>query len=102
MADRVFGAAGSCASVGRRRRLRAMSRGYRMVGRLALLTAAVWLGMWEWTSAQAGEMVLSGSRYSAPLWVWITAIVVAAALSVIGLGIGFWFLRKRSSIESNQ
>ena len=42
---------------------------------------------------------MSGSRYSAPLWTWIAAIAVTAGLSVVGLLIGYWFLRKRSRIE---
>jgi len=64
------------------------------------LAAALWsvsLG-----SALAQEMVMSGSRYSAPLWTWIAAIAVAGGLSVVGLAIGFWFLRKRSRIESSE
>ena len=45
---------------------------------------------------------MSGSRYSAPLWTWIAAIVVAVGLSVVGLAIGFWFLRKRSRVQSDE
>ena len=45
---------------------------------------------------------MSGSRYSAPLWTWIAAIAVAGGLSVVGLAIGFWFLRKKSRIESSE
>ena len=44
---------------------------------------------------------MSGSRYSAPLWTWIAAIVVAVGLSIVGLLIGFWFLRKRSRIDAS-
>lgn len=101
MEERVLGATGSGASAGRRRRLRAISRGYRMRGLAGLaLAAALWsvsLG-----PALAQEMVMSGSRYSAPLWTWIAAIAVAGGLSVVGLAIGFWFLRKRSRIESSE
>ena len=64
------------------------------------LAAALWSG---WLSpVLAQEMVMSGSRYSAPLWTWIAAIVVAGGLSVVGLAIGFWFLRKRSRLESSE
>ena len=97
MDERVFGATGSGASTGRRRRLRAMLRGYR-IRRLAGLTlaAACWaVGM---SPALAQEMVMSGSRYSAPLWTWIAAVAVAAGLSLVGLLIGYWFLRKRSRL----
>jgi len=101
MDERVFGATGSGVSAGRRRRLRAMTRGYRMRGPAGLaLALALWLG-WA-SSAIAEEMVMSGSRYSAPLWTWIAAIAVAGGLSVAGLAIGVWFLRKRSRIESSE
>ena len=64
------------------------------------LAAALWSG---WLSpGLAQEMVMSGSRYSAPLWTWIAAIAVAGGLSVVGLAIGFWFLRKRSRLESSE
>lgn len=101
MDERVFGATGSGVSAGRRRRLRAMSRGYRMRGPAALALAAVlWAG---WLSPiLAQEMVMSGSRYSAPLWAWIAAIAVAGGLSLAGLAIGFWFLRKRSRVEGSE
>ncbi|MYA02359.1 MAG: hypothetical protein F4188_04705 [Chloroflexi bacterium] len=101
MDERVFGATGSGVSAGRRRRLRAMTRGYRMRRPAGLaLALALWLG-WV-SSVMAEEMVMSGSRYSAPLWAWIAAIAVAAGLSALGLVIGFWFLRKRSRIESSE
>jgi len=78
-----------------------MTRGYRMRGPAGLaLALALWLG-WA-SSAIAEEMVMSGSRYSAPLWTWIAAIAVAGGLSVAGLAIGVWFLRKRSRIESSE
>lgn len=97
MDERVFGATGSGASTGRRRRLRAMLRGYRIRRRAGvMLAAAGWaMGM---SPALAQEMVMSGSRYSAPLWTWIAAIAVAAGLSLVGLAIGYWFLRKRSRL----
>ncbi|MDE2892648.1 MAG: hypothetical protein OXN86_09120 [Chloroflexota bacterium] len=63
---------------------------------LAVLTWAMAV-----SPALAQEVVMSGSRYSAPLWAWIASIAVAVGLGVIGLGIGFWFLRKRSRIESS-
>ena len=97
MDERVFGATGSGASTGRRRRLRAMLRGYRIRRRTGLtLAAACWaVGI---SPALAQEAVMSGSRYSAPLWTWIAAIAVTAGLSVVGLAIGYRFLRKRSRL----
>ena len=65
-----------------------------------VLAAALW-SVWL-APALAEEMVMSGSRYSAPLWAWIAAIAVAVGLSAVGLAIGFWFLRKRSRIESSE
>ncbi len=70
----------------------------RLVGLLAAML--IW-GLWM-SPALAGELVLSGSRYSAPLWTWIAAIAVAVGLSVVGLAIGWWFLRKRSQLESSE
>ena len=68
----------------------------RSVGLLA--ATAVWaLCM---SPALAEEVVMTGSRYTAPLWTWIAAIVVAVGLSIVGLAIGWWFLRKRSRLES--
>ena len=64
------------------------------------LALALWLG-WA-SSVMAEEIVMSGSRYSAPLWAWIAAIAVAGGLSVAGLAIGVWFLRKRSRLESSE
>ena len=64
------------------------------------IAAALWVAALSPATAQ--ELVMSGSRYSAPLWTWIAAIAVAAGLSVAGLAIGFWFLRKRSRIESSE
>ena len=99
MDERVFGATGSGASAGRRRRLRAMTRGYRMLKWAgAVGAAAIWAVSLSPVLAQ--EAVMSGSRYSAPLWAWIAAIVVAVGLSVVGLAIGYWFLRKRARVES--
>ena len=97
MDERVLGATGSGASAGRRRRLRAMPKGYRIPRRprcagLAL-AAALWLLCLSPTLAD------SGSRYSAPLWTWIAAIAVTAALSLAGLAIGVWFLRKRARLQ---
>ena len=97
MDERVFGATGSGASTGRRRRLRAMFRGYRIRRRAGLAVAAACWGV-GMSPALAQEMVMSGSRYSAPLWTWIAAIAVAAGLSVVGLAIGYWFLHKRSRL----
>ena len=101
MEDRVLGATGSGASAGRRRRLRAIIRGYpirRSLGAvLAVMIWAIWL-----SPASASDMVLSGSRYSAPLWSWLTAIVVSVALSIAGLAIGYWFLRKRSRLDESK
>ena len=98
MDERVLGATGSGASADRRRRLRAMIRGYRMRRWVGLAAALVSWAIWL-SPAIAQDTVMSGSRYSAPLWTWIAAIVVAAGLSVVGLAIGLWFLRKRSRIE---
>ena len=33
----------------------------------------------------------AGSRYDAPLWVWIVVAVAAVGLSLAGLLIGRWF-----------
>ena len=63
----------------------------------ALLFWALWV-----SPALAQGIVMSGSRYSAPLWTWIAAVVVAVGLSVVGLAIGFWFLRKRSRVQSDE
>ena len=101
MDERVCGTVGSGASAGRRRRLRAMFRGYRMrlwIG--SIVGIAAWMTMLSPMMAQ--ELVMSGSRYSAPLWTWIAAIVVSVALSAVGLLIGLWFLRKRSRMESSE
>ena len=101
MEERVLGAAGSGPSAGRRRRLRAMSRGYPML-RWPGLALAVLAWAMAVSPAAAQEVAMSGSRYSAPLWAWIASIVVAVGLGVIGFGIGVWFLRKRSRIESSE
>ena len=95
MEERVLGAAGSGPSAGRRRRLRAMNRGYPMRRWPGLALAVLF-----WAIAVSPALAESGSRYSAPLWAWIASIVVAVGLAVIGFGIGVWFLRKRSRIES--
>ncbi len=64
----------------------------------AATASAMWLAC---ASPVLAETVAgSSSRYSAPLWTWIAAIIVAAGLGVVGLLIGFWFLRKRSRIDS--
>ncbi len=97
MEERVLGAAGSGPSVGRRRRLRAMIRGYPMLRWPGLALAVV-----AWAMAVSPALADSGSRYSAPLWAWIASIAVAVGLGVIGFGIGIWFLRKRSRIESSE
>ncbi len=57
------------------------------------LAAMIWAVCW------APALAESGSRYSAPLWTWIAAIVVAVGLSLAGLVVGFWFLRKRARIQ---
>ena len=85
MDERVFGSAGGGASAGRRRRLRAMLRGYPI--------AVVVMASWLLTAAS------DGSRYDAPLWAWIAAIAVAAGLSLAGLVVGVWFLRKRRQVS---
>ena len=100
MDERVFGAAGSAPSTCRRRRLRAMIRGYPMSPCRGLALAALFWAI-SWSPALAQDAALSGSRYSAPLWAWIAAIVVAAGLGVIGLGVGVWFRRKRSRLDSS-
>ncbi len=66
-----------------------------------LVAAALFWALWV-SPALAQEIVMSGSRYSAPLWTWIAAIAVAVGLSVVGLAIGFWFLRKRSRVQSDE
>ena len=65
-----------------------------------LVAAALFWVLWV-SPALAQGMVMSGSRYSAPLWTWIAAMVVAVGLSIVGLLIGFWFLRKRSRIDAS-
>ena len=70
----------------------------RLVGLLA--AAAVW-SLWM-SPVLAEGLVMSGSRYSAPLWTWIAAIVVTVGLGIVGLAIGWWFLRKRSRVESSE
>ena len=65
------------------------------------LVAAVLFWALSVLPALAQEAVMSGSRYSAPLWSWIAAIVIALGLSIVGLLIGFWFLRKRSRIDAS-
>ena len=106
MDERVRGATGSEDSVGRRRRraLRAISAGYpmlrgpRSVSAVKAVSAAAVL----WLFSLAPALADSDSRYSAPLWTWITAIVIASGLSAVGLLIGWWFLRKRSRVESSE
>ena len=55
-----------------------------------------------WSATLAPALADSHSRYSAPLWTWIAAIVVAIGLSLAGLLIGWWFLRKKSRLESSE
>ena len=105
MDERVLGAAGSGTSAGRRRRLRAMIRGYRMqrwAGLVSCLAIAALLWVPTHSPALAQAAVMSGSRYSAPLGAWIAAIVVTVGLCAVGLAIGIWFLRKRSRLESRE
>ncbi len=96
MEERVVGWLGSWASACRRRRLRAMSRGYR-IGRpiAAVVSLAAWLAV------TAPALADSHSRYAAPLWTWIAAIAVAVGLSLAGLLIGWWFLRKKSRLDGS-
>lgn len=97
MEERVVCWVGSGASEGRRRRLRAMSRGYpivRLVGAVFALAA--------WLSFFAPALADSHSRYSAPLWTWIAAIIVAVGLSLVGLLIGWWFVRKKSRLDAGE
>ena len=68
---------------------------------VGLLAAALFWGIWM-SPALAEGLVMSGSRYSAPLCTWIAAIVIAVVLSIVGLAIGWWFLRKRSRLESSE
>ena len=68
---------------------------------VGLLAAALFWGIWM-SPALAEEVVMTGSRYTAPLWTWIAAIVVTVGLSIVGLAIGWWFLRKRSQLESSE
>ena len=69
---------------------------------LRLLGAAAAVVVWlaGASPALADALAASQSRYSAPLWTWIAAIIVSAALGAVGLLIGAWFLRKRSRIDS--
>ncbi|MCY3920766.1 MAG: hypothetical protein OXG27_00020 [Chloroflexi bacterium] len=101
MEERVLGAAGSGPSDGRRRRLRAMIRGYPMLRWPMHRSSGVALAVLTWAMAVSPALADSGSRYSAPLWAWVASIAVAVGLGVIGLGIGVWFLRKRARIESS-
>ena len=96
MDERVRGAAASEDSTGRRRRraLRAMCRGYR-IRRWSGGAVALLLSIMTFTPALAD----SSSRYSAPLGAWIAAVVVSIVLCLLGLGVGLWFLRKRSRLD---
>lgn len=96
MEDRVLGDTGSDASAGRLRRLRAMFRGY-PIRRWQVWLSMAMVGLF-WASPALAE---SGSRYAAPLWSWIAAVLISAALSLAGLVIGVWFLRKRSRISGS-
>ncbi len=58
-----------------------------------LLVAAVWMSVYA--VAFAAE---SGSRYSAPVWVWAAAGGATVGLGIVGLGIGIWFHRKRERL----
>jgi len=62
---------------------------------------AVGLALAAWLATVAPALADSHSRYSAPLWTWIAAIVVAIGLSLAGLLVGWWFLRKKSRLESS-
>ena len=59
-----------------------------------LLAVAVWLSAYG--VAFAAE---SGSRYSAPVWVWAAAVGATLGLGAAGLLIGIWFHRKRARLE---
>ena len=43
----------------------------------------------------------AGSRYDAPLWVWIVVAVVAVGLSLAGLLIGRWFHARHARLEED-
>ena len=60
----------------------------------ALLAAAVWLSV-----SGVAFAADSGSRYSAPVWVWAAAVGATVGLGVMGLLIGIWFHRKREHLE---
>lgn len=60
------------------------------------------LGLSVWLMAWSPALAESGSRYWAPLWTWIAAIVISVGLSIVGLAIGWWFLRKRSRLDSTE
>ena len=63
---------------------------------------AVGLALAAWLATLAAALADDHSRYSAPLWTWIAAIVVAVGLSLAGLLIGWWFLRKKSRVDAEQ
>ena len=43
----------------------------------------------------------AGSRYDAPLWVWIVVAVMAVGLSLVGLLIGRWFHARQARLEQD-
>ena len=43
----------------------------------------------------------AGSRYDAPLWVWIVVAVAAVGLSLVGLLIGRWFHARHAGIDED-
>ncbi len=63
---------------------------------------ALSLALAAWLTTIAPALADAHSRYSVPLWTWIAAIIVAIGLSLVGLLIGWWFLRKRSRVDAEQ
>lgn len=63
----------------------------------ALVAVVVWLSAHG--AALAAE---SGSRYSAPVWVWAAAGGATVGLGIAGFLIGLWFHRKRERLERDR
>ncbi len=59
-----------------------------------LVGIAVWMSTYGVTFAAE-----SGSRYSAPVWVWAAAGGATVGLGIAGFLIGVWFHRKRERLE---
>ena len=61
---------------------------------------AMLAGVAVWMSANAVALAAeSGSRYSAPVWVWAAAGGATVGLGIAGYLIGLWFHRKRERLE---